>query len=1043
MDHDQNNMLDLEALRARLREADAPEFWRSLDELADTQVFQDFLEDEFPQQARPLRMEMDRRQFMMLSGASLALAGLAGCRWQPQAKIVPYIKAPEDIVHGKQLFYATSMPMGGYGRGLLVESNEGRPTKIEGNPDHPATLGSSDIFMQAATLTLYDPDRLRNVQSGNDISTWETFLSIARTQLAEQRKKSGSGLRILTENITSPTLTDQINALLTQMPEAKWIQYEAIGLDSVREGANLAFGQVVNTIYQFSKAERVLAIDSDVFFNTPGNVRYARDFSDKRRVWSSEAEMNRLYAVESTPTLTGAMADHKAAMRASDIEAFTAALAVRLGATTGTMQRPTSIDSAFFEALAEDLLEHKGRSIVIAGNQQTPAVHALVHAINVALNNVGTTVVYTDPIEAKPVYHIAELRQLTEEMQQGKVEMLLILGGNPAYSAPADINFAARLAEVPFTAHLSLYYDETAARCKWALPEAHFLEAWSDVRAYDGTASIIQPLIAPLYEGRSAHEVLAAIQDDLRSGYDIVRAYWKRQTPTGTDFETYWGRALNDGLFPASAAPTKQVALRPDFATALGGVLRPPTNPQDIELIFAPDPTIWDGRFANNGWLQELPKPLSKLTWDNALIMGATFAQELGVKPEEMVRIEYQGRSLDVPVWISFGHPNKSATLHLGYGRERGGEKSAGIGFNANKLRTSDAPWFGTGAKITKLGTSYKLATTENHHVFVKYWDKDPNKIDSQHTGGFKSRELIRLSDISEYRQQMQNGGEEHGGGQHKEGEHSKLNMFPEVVGEEGPNKIFKSPYSYDYKDPDINQWGMAIDMNTCIGCGVCTIACQAENNIPVVGKDQVLRGREMHWIRVDRYYNGDLDSPDTYFQPVTCMHCELAPCEPVCPVAATVHSHDGLNQMVYNRCIGTKYCSNNCPYKVRRFNFLNYANRWEQPVVMLRHNPDVTVRSRGVMEKCTYCTQRISRARIEAKKENRKVGGDEVVTACQQACPTNAIIFGDINDPNSKVAKAKALPGDYTLLEELNVRPRTSYLKRLRNPNPKLGGKA
>jgi molybdopterin-containing oxidoreductase family iron-sulfur binding subunit len=641
-------------------------------------------------------------------------------------------------------------------------------------------------------------------------------------------------------------------------------------------------------------------------------------------------------------------------------------------------------------------MKHRGASVVVAGDQQPPLVHALAHAMNHALDNIGNTVVYTDPVEANPIDHLESLGKLVSDMEAGRVEMLVIIGGNPVYTAPADLHFAEHLSRVKLRLDLSLYDDETSARCHWHIPEAHFLESWGDARAYDGTVTIMQPLIAPLYFGKSAHELLATLLGQPeRSSYDIVRDYWKQQF--GEDFERRWRTALHDGLIAGTALPPKAVKLKIEDREWKIEDRHPQSStldPRSLEIIFRPDPTIFDGRFANNGWLQELPKPLSKLTWDNAALISPATAERLGLANEELVELRHQGHAVRAPIWIMPGHADDSVTVHLGYGRTRAGRIGTGTGFNAYAIRTASSPWFASGLEIRKTGARYALASTQDHHSMA-------------------GRHLIRVGTLEQYRQ-------------HPEFVH-------EMGHEPAPDLTLYPPHTYrGYA------WGMAIDLQACIGCNACVVACQAENNIPIVGKTEVARGREMHWLRIDRYYNGDLDNPATYHQPVPCMHCENAPCEVVCPVAATVHSDEGLNEMVYNRCIGTRYCSNNCPYKVRRFNFLQYADQ-DTPSLKLLRNPQVTVRSRGVMEKCTYCVQRINAARIQAKKEERTIRDGEIVTACQAACPTEAIVFGNINDPNSRVSRLKADSLNYGLLTELNTRPRTSYLARLRNPHPEI----
>jgi molybdopterin-containing oxidoreductase family iron-sulfur binding subunit len=981
--------LDLAALRARLAQGAGPDFWRSLDELAQTPEFAEALHQEFPTQASEWADPVGRREFLKLMGASLALAGLAGCTSQPSDKIVPYVKAPEEVIPGKPLFFATTLTLGGYGVGVLVESHTGRPTKIEGNPSHPASLGSTDAFTQAAILSLYDPDRSQVVTQSGQVSTWPAFIAALAVPLEAQKKRQGAGLRILTETVTSPTLTWQLRAVLARFPAARWHQYEPVGRDAVRAGAQLAFGEVVNTVYRFDKAEVVLALDADFLASGPGSVRYARDFAAKRTLRGADGSMNRLYAVETAPTPTGAAADHRLGLRPSEMEGFTRALARALG-VEGVGAADPDPHAVWVAAVAKDLKQHAGACVVVAGEQQPPLVHALAHAMNRVLGNVGRTVVHTDPVEANPVDQLASLQALTADMQAGRVELLLILGGNPVYTAPADVLFAEALQKVPLRIHLGLSEDETSAFCQWHVPEAHALEAWSDARAFDGTLSLAQPLIAPLFGGRSAHELLSVLVDgSARSGYEILREYWQTQLKGGP-FEAQWRTALHDGVVPGTALPSRVPAMRLTVPAP-----KPGGGPQGtLEVAFRPDPTVWDGRFANNGWLQELPRPISKLTWDNAALLSPASAQRLGLANGDAVELALGGRKLTAPVWIVPGHADEAVTLCLGSGRTRAGRVGTGVGFNAGLLRSAAAPWGAPGCTARKTGEQRPLATT-------------------QHTSLMEGRHLVRSASLAEFRK-------------HPE--------FARALGHgPAPDMSF-----YPEFPSEPNAWAMVVDLTACTGCGACVVACQAENNVPVVGKAEVQRGRAMHWIRIDCYYEGGLDAPEIHHQPVACMHCEKAPCEPVCPVGATVHSGEGLNDMVYNRCVGTRYCSNNCPYKVRRFNFLQYADV-ETPSRTLQYNPNVTVRSRGVMEKCTYCVQRINAARIAAKREDREIRDGEVVTACQAACPTQAITFGNLKDAKSRVAALKADPRSYGLLSDLNTRPRTSYLARVRNVNPEL----
>jgi molybdopterin-containing oxidoreductase family iron-sulfur binding subunit len=995
----------------QLKETKGPEYWRSLEELAGSPEFQEMLHREFPKGASEWLDSVSRRGFLQLMGASLAMAGMTGCTKLPLQEIVPYVRQPEQLIPGVPMYYATAFTLSGYANPLLVESHLGRPTKIEGNNLHPASLGGTDVFAQASILGMYDPDRSQAITHLGDVDSWAAFAKEIKGALAAQKTLDGAGIRVLTQTISSPTLKDQMHAFLAMYPKAKWHVYEPANRDNVLEGAKLAFGEALETQYRIENAAVIVSLDADFLYaGFPGNVRYIRDFAKKR---NPDAEMSRLYVIESNPSSTGAKADHRLPLRAVEIEHFARALASAIGVNGGGAM--DSGDSAkFINALGGDLQKHKGASIIIAGDHQPPAVHALAHAMNAALGNVGRTVVYTDPVDANPVNQTESLRDLVSDMRAGNVDLLVIMGGNPVYDAPADLGFGDCLknSKVGLRVYHGLYENETAELCHWNVNEAHYLEAWSDGRAYDGTVSLVQPLIAPLYAGKSAHEMLSALSGvSDASGYDIVRGYWQKQK-AGPEFEAWWRKTLNDGFIESSAYTPKSVSLKlPSLpaAPALDANSDPKSDANSLEINFRRDPSVYDGQFANNGWLQELPKPMSKLTWDNAVLMGPRMADREGIKTMDVVTLELGGRlgerKITGPVWIQAGHPDHSVTVHLGYGRRKAGRAGTGAGFDAYALRTTNALWFATGGKLTKTGDHYQLASTQGYQTMD--------------TGDGATRPLVREATLEEYRKE------------------------PKFAKEDEPPPTLTLYPGFDYKkSPDA--WGMTIDLNACVGCNNCIVACQSENNIAVVGKEQVVKGRHMHWIRVDAYYQGDRDSPKAHFQPVPCMQCENAPCELVCPVGATVHSSEGLNDMVYNRCVGTRYCSNNCPYKVRRFNFLLFQD-WETPQYKLMRNPDVTVRSRGVMEKCTYCVQRITQHRIDAEtaavRENRefKIEDGSLQTACQQSCPADAIVFGNINDPNSRVAKLKALDRNYGLLADLNTRPRTTYLAEIRNPNPEL----
>jgi len=1020
--------LDLAAVRAKLQSKTGKQYWRTLEELADDPHFEELLHREFPRQASEWDDAVDRRDFLKLMAASLAFAGISGCGREPEQHIVPYVKQPAGMILGKPQFYATAMPFGADTIGLLVESHEGRPTKIEGNPDHPSSLGATDAFTQASILNLYDPDRAQVVTSRGELKTWADFLQNGQVLGAAAKVNNGKGFRILTGTITSPSLAAQVQALLTLYPQAKWHQWEPAVSDGAREGGKLAFGRYVNAVYRVEKAEVVLTLDSDFLSSGAGHIRYMKEFYRRRTLNGPSDMMNRLYAVEPTPTVTGASADHRLPLRASQVELFARALAGKLG-LGGSASLPPAAEK-FLDAVAADLQKNRGASLVVAGEQQSAEVHALAHAINAALGNVGATLYYTEPIEVNPENNMESFAGLCADMGAGKVDTLVIAGVNPVYTAPHDFDFQAKLRKVPNSVYVGSHFDETAEHCQWHVPESHYLETWGDARAFDGTLSVIQPLIAPLYRTHSAREVFAALSDKPGiSDYDAVRDRLKAANPAATDFEKFWRKTLHDGVVAGSAyAP---ITVTSKFSPAS---LPTPKNvsADEIEFIFRPDPCVYDGRFANNGWLQELPKPVTKLTWDNAAMVSPRTSEKLGLTHNissrggehgkifsNVIDISLSNSKVTAAAWINPGQAEGVIVLPLGYGRSRAGYTGSNKGFNAYAVRTSDALWSASGGKIARTGEDYPLACTQYHF-------------------NMEGRKIMASGTLEEYR---------------------KNPAFAKEESEEYEKKKDKLTLYTEYKYPGY-AWAMSIDLNKCNGCNACVIACQSENNIAVVGKEQVTRGREMHWIRIDRYYTntlsatsgkgtGDptqydssLDNPETYFQPVPCQQCENAPCEQVCPVGATTHSAEGLNDMAYNRCIGTRYCSNNCPYKVRRFNFLRFQD-WETPQLKLMRNPEVTIRSRGVMEKCTYCVQRISNVRIEAEKANqgkgRPIADGEIVTACEAACPSEAIVFGNANDPNSRVAKLKAQQRNYAILGELNARPRTTYLAAVRNPNPEL----
>ena len=1080
-------------LREQVLAQNGKEYWRSIEEHADTPEFREFVSQEYPHEIEEWDNSLSRRNFVKVMGASLALAGLSGCVIQPPEKIVPYVRPVEGMLPGKPLFLATSMSVGGVATGLLAKAFDGRPVKVEGNPDHPGSRGATDVLAQASILSMYDPDRSQEIMFRGAPKSWESFMGEFRAKIEENRANGGAGVRFLAETVTSPTLIDQFKKVSAELPNAKLVQYEPINSDNAIAGAKMAFGSAVNTVYKFDKAERILSLDADIFSGF--NVAYIKDFAKGRARTEEKKQINRLYSIETTVSLTGAKADHRIAVKPSQMVEIAKAVAKAVGVAGATSTYTEN--AAWIAAMAKDLIEFKGKSLVVAGNNQSPMVHALAHAMNAALGNAGQTVVYTDPMSpGTDKLQIEQLRELVADIDGGKVKMLVILGGNPVYNTPADLKLnPERLNKVGLRVHLGQHYDETAEQCHWHVHEKHYLEGWSDARAYDGTASIVQPLIAPLYDGKNAHEIVQLFMKEGfdKKDYDIVKAYWqatnitpaalvaktdakvetkveaKRSEPTDPHaepkteakvaepaatpakeapktpakpeavkaatpaaapaaaaspktFEDNWRKAVHDGVIPNTAAAPKSV-------TATTAFLSQPevktTGSGSLEISILPDPCVYDGRFANNGWLQELPNPLNKITWDNVALISPKTAAKLGINKSndprdhvggsqgtsfintkggnqfsDTVTLKFQGADIEkpVPMWITPGQPDDVITIYMGYGRTRAGKVGTGLGYNAFDVRRSDAMDHGFG-EIAKRDEPATIASTQIHF-------------------NMEGRDLLRSWDNNHFEEEVKGGEQE---------DNYPLSMYP--------REPFQTLYNQNTK------WGMSIDLNSCVGCNACVIACQSENNIPVVGKEQINRSREMHWLRIDAYFAGsDINNPEgPYFQPVLCQQCEQAPCETVCPVHATVHSAEGLNDMVYNRCVGTRYCSNNCPYKVRRFNFLLYQD-WNTPQYKLMRNPEVSIRSRGVMEKCTYCTQRISAARIESQKDGaRKIRDGEVVTACQAVCPTEAIVFGDMGDPESAVSKAKKDERDYILLNELNTQPRTTYLAGLRNQNKEM----
>jgi MoCo/4Fe-4S cofactor protein with predicted Tat translocation signal len=1008
--------LTLEEARARLSGKGGKRYWRSLEELADAPGFGEMLEREFPRQAAEWIDPVSRRGFLKIMGASMALAGLSGCTKQPDEPIYPYIKQPEDLILGKPNYFASAHPFNTGAIPVLVKSDAYRPIKVDGNPDHPINRGSSDPITQGSLLALYDPDRSQHVRYRGENREWAEFVQAFQTHLAVKKVAGGAGVYILSSTVTSPALAAQIKQAQAAWPQAKFLQYDPINRDSAYAATASAFGAPLDAQYWLEGADVIVSLDADFLsgITHPGFNKLAGDYSRRRKLDGGKIDMNRLYAVESAVTTTGMKAEHRLGLRASDIPGFAASLAAVIsGGQPPSGYSWTPEQRHFLEAVVKDLKANAGESAVIPGEQQPPDVHLAAIAINEALGNVGKTVVYTETVNPLPSQQNADFKSLVADMNAGKVDWLLVLDGNPVYSAPADLDFSTALNKVGTLVHLGSHYDETGEIAEWHINSAHYLESWSDARAYDGTVTIVQPMIDPLYGGKSAHEVIQTMMVDepLVSPYDLVRARWKDQLSAKGDFESNWRKALHDGFIDGTAFEPKTVTGK--YIVGQGT-----TVPADtIEVIFRPDPSLYDGRYANLGWLQELPKPITNLSWDNAALISNNTLLKYKLEEADVIEIEVNGKKVKAPVLVVPGHPDNSITVYLGQGRRKAGRVGTGTGFDAYAIRSSDSPLIATGATITRTGDTYEFAVTKSHYHDdrSKLAGGKGNGNNSLEANEAETRGIIRYASLDEFKS---NPGFAHEGEGHEDPEADE-SMFP----------------AYVYNAPGQNAWGMSIDMNSCVGCNACIVACYAENNIAVVGKHQVKVGRNMQWLRIDTYFEGDLAAPRAHFQPMACQHCEDAPCEQVCPVGATVHTPEGINTMVYNRCVGTRYCSNNCPYKVRRFNFLLYSD-YETESYKLGRNPDVTVRSRGVMEKCSYCMQRIQAAKIHADKENRGIRDGEVITACQQACPTEAITFGNINDPDSKVAALKKQSRTYGVLADLNTRPRTTYVAGVLNFN-------
>jgi molybdopterin-containing oxidoreductase family iron-sulfur binding subunit len=1028
-------------------------YWRSLDELADTPEFRQWVEREFPAGASELTDPLTRRHFVKIMSASFMLAGVGlaggGCR-RPVERIEPFSKNPENYVHGVPQYYATAMPTRSGAIPLVVKSNDGRPTKIEGNAQHPDSNGSTDRFAQASILNLYDPDRATRFAKGGNLVSAAAAMDFLDTLSKKAAANGGQGLAFLLEQNNSPSRVRLLKQLAARLPRARWATYEAIDLDIHRRAAKKAFGQSLKPWHRFDAAKVIVSLDCDFIGSEEDAHNNIRRFAEGRHIENPDGSLNRLYVVESLMSLTGINADHRLRIPSSAVARAAAALAGEIlpgGAVSGlqAFEKLAGAEAKWVAQCAKDLLANRGQSLVVAGYRQPEAVHLLAHALNDALGNLGKTV------SLLPAEDAGAFPDLVEHLNAGQVETLVILGGNPAYNAPADVDFAAAQSKAKTIVRLGYYEDESfpARGDDWHLPAAHYLESWGDAQTSDGTLVPIQPLIAPLFGGLTEIEVLARIGGEaVTSPYAIVRETFARYVKDA-NVEVAWRKFLHDGFLANSAAQPVEAKLNHvAVSEALAGFKQAAAPDKDhLEVVLFRDYKVDDGRYNNNGWLQELPDPITKMVWDNAVLISRKTAGELGVKNLDVVEIQLGERSVRGPIWVQPGLGDYTLGLALGYGRKKTGRVGAGTGFDAYPLRAGENGDISVGATLRALGTTYKLSCTQSH------WSME-------------GRPIIREANLAEYKK--------HPG-------------FAKFMDEEKPPvdaPLYPNPFD-KLKESGLHQWGMSIDLNRCVGCSACMMACQSENNVPIVGKDQVSRGREMHWIRIDRYYAGKplakqgtpearqdfldtfqveadqqfqdwIDNPQVVTQPMLCQHCESAPCENVCPVNATSHDTEGLNVMTYNRCVGTRYCSNNCPYKVRRFNFFDFNKRpigkfylgpfghrrddeWD--LLKMVKNPDVTVRMRGVMEKCTFCIQRIQQAKI-AQKDKAGATGDVIVptdsftTACAQACPAGAIVFGNLKDPESRVSKLKKQERDYTVLEMLLTKPRLTYLARVRNPN-------
>lgn len=1024
-------MKDIEPTNRKMSEVKETNYWKSLNQLSQNKEYQKFVEREFPENAAEMTDGVSRRGFLRIMGASIALAGLAACR-RPAQKIMPFSKQPEDAIPGNPLYYATAMPFHGNLIGLIAENNEGRPTKLEGNPEHPASVGKTNVFNQASILGLYDPDRSRHPLNNGQTAEIEDFAKFASSHFANTNRR----IAFISEANSSITYSSLRQQVLDKFGNASWLTYEPFGEDNAIEGTNMAFGRRLRTHYRFDNAKVIVSLNDDFMSSThPNNIEYARQAALGRKIDSPDAEMNRIYMVEDSFSPTGSYADHRLKVKASEVEAFTYALAAELSGRVNGLSEFNGHTNKFSKhawitILADELVSNRGQCALTAGLEHPPRVHAAVAAINSALGNTGSTVEYFEVPHFDDQNNREAFNSLVTEINEGGIDTLVIVGANPVFTAPADLGFGEALSKVSTVINLSEYVDETAKRSFWHINRAHYLEAWGDGYSFTGARSVIQPQIQPLFNGISEIEFLNIILTGRYvNGYELVQNTFRQYYSGG--FNNRWRRILHDGIESTGNFRTVNARIASGFSSSMRTALNNLPETNGVEIVIRPDHTLYDGRYANNSWLQELPDPMTKITWDNVALMSPNTAESLGVENEDVVEITVNGASVSIPAWIQPGHVDESITLTTGYGRNGIGRVAdspyidyLGGGVDVYPLRTTGSSLYAS-AEVRKNGEKYEIACTQDHH-------------------SLEGRDLYRQATLGQYQDNPEFATFKSYHGYDVPGMEEA-----HAIEEDQPVSLFNElepfdPEAYPEYEP---QWGMAIDLSACYGCNSCVVACQAENNVPVVGKREVKRGREMHWIRNDRYFVGDNpDEPQAVHQPVTCMHCEMAPCEEVCPVAATTHSEDGINQMTYNRCIGTRYCSNNCPYKVRRFNFFNYSKEYlttgdDPNIIQMAMNPEVSIRFRGVMEKCTFCVQRVNRAKIQAKIEtgSPKPADGEVIPACAQACPTDAIYFGDMTGKDNQIMKVKASNRNYQMLEELNTRPRTSYLAKITNPNPAL----